>query len=392
MKSLARVAATLAFASIVTILATSSAQAQTYTVLYTFRGSVYAAGPLWGVIQDREGNLYGTTVGGGNSGNGVVYRLDPTTDDFVYYSLKSGSDYGQSAASLIQDANGNFFGNTYYGGPVFGTVFELSREGEETVLHAFEGQADGAYPQSPLIQDAEENLYGTTYSYGGPSAGGTIFKLTQSGDLAVLYSFTGGTDGCRPSAGLVADHNGNLFGTTAGCGASGNGTVFEYSNTGQETVLYSFKGGNDGTWPKAPLIVDAQGNLYGTTSGGNVGCGTVFAVNKAGREKVLHQFGSIAEDGCNSSAGLARDTQGNLYGTTLFGGKHGFGTVFELSPSGDETILYNFGPGPGGNMPPAGLIQDAEGNLYGTTQFGGEAACGSASDQYGCGVVFKLTP
>jgi uncharacterized repeat protein (TIGR03803 family) len=393
MKSFFRMVATLVLPLIIGV-AVRSAQGQTYTVLYTFHGSAYAAGPLWGVTQDPADNLYGTTSGEGN-GNGTIYRLNPATGNFVDYNLKTGNDYGEFPASLILDSNGNLFGNTYYGGPVFGTIYEIS-QGEETVLHAFEGEADGAYPQSPLIQDDGRNLYGTAYSYGGPSAAGTIFKLTESGNFTVLYSFTGGTegstDGCRPSAGLVADGKGNFYGTTAGCGAFSNGTVFEFSNTGQEIVLYSFKGGNDGTWPKAPLIIDAHGNLYGTTSGGNVGCGTVFVVSKTGEEKVLHHFGDIAGDGCNSTAGLVRDSEGNLYGTTQFGGKYDAGTIFKLSPVGDETILYNFTGGSDGGNPPAAMIQDTEGNLYGTTQFGGEAFCGSASDQYGCGVVFKLTP
>jgi uncharacterized repeat protein (TIGR03803 family) len=384
-----RTAASLALVTVIGIA--QRAQAQTYTTLYTFHGSAYAAGPLWGVIQDPAGELYGTTSGGG-AGSGTVYRLDTSSDGFVYYSLKSGSGYGEFPASLIRDADGNLFGNTYYGGPVFGTVYEISASGEETVLHSFEGEADGAYPQSPLVQDADGNLYGAAYSYGGPSAAGTIFELTQTGSLTVLYSFLAGTDGCAPSAGLVRDDQGNLYGTTAGCGASDNGTVFELSNTGQETVLYSFKGGDDGTWPKAPLIIGPQGNLYGTTSGGNFGCGTVFVVTKAGDEKVLHHFSESNGDGCGSTAGLVRDAEGNLYGTTQAGGTFGYGTVFKLTPSGKETILYNFQPGPDGNTPPAGLIMDSEGNLYGTTQFGGDAACGSASDQYGCGTVFKIAP
>jgi uncharacterized repeat protein (TIGR03803 family) len=369
------------------------AQAQSYRVLYTFNLGLYGSGPYWGVIQDAEGNLYGTTSGGGPADRGVVFELSTTDSATELYGFTAAD--GAGPAALIRDPDGTFFGNTYYGGYGVGTVYELSGTGVETVLHGFKGGADGAYPQSPLVQDPKGNLYGTTFSYGGPAAAGTVFEISNTGKFSVLYTFAGGADGFRPSAGLVRDSEGNLYGTTAGGGAHGEGAVFKLSSTGQESVLYSFKGGTDGENPAAPLIRDAEGNLYGTTEyggTGSLGCGTVFRVSNTGKETVLHRFIGTITDGCSPTAGLVHDAQGNLYGTTFTGGQYGAGTIFEVSVRGEETILYTFTGGTDGGQPLAGLIQDAEGNLYGTTQYGGYAPCGSVADTSGCGVVFKLTP
>ena len=374
------------------LIAPTMAPAQTYTVLYTIHGNQYAAGPLWGVLQDPEGNLYGTTSGGGETGLGTIFKINANGDESLIYNFKTIAD-GESPASLIRDTNGNFFGNTYYGGNAFysfGTVYKLSSTGEETVLHTFEGKADGAYPQSPLAQDAAGNLYGAAFSYGGANSAGTVFRITPDGRFSLLHTFAGGTaDGCRPAAGLifVADV---LYGTTAGCGTYGYGTIFAISKTGEYVVLYNF-GKGDGDSPLALLMIDAQGNLYGTT-GGNYGCGTVFKFSAVGQFTTLHTFSGGLSDGCDPTSGLVEDARGNLYGTTQFGGKLGFGTVFKVTADGKESVLHNFGGGVKGGLPPAGLTEDAAGNLYGTTEYGGQLLCGSASDNYGCGVVFKITP
>jgi|HubBroStandDraft_1064217.scaffolds.fasta_scaffold01655_10 uncharacterized repeat protein (TIGR03803 family) len=382
-------AVTVGAAFLIVVLTAQCAQAQSYSVLYTFRLGPYGAGPYWGVIQDADGNLYGTTSGGGSSDLGSVFKLNATGEETVLYSFKSASTDGEGPASLIRNADGTFYGNTYYGGYGLGTVYKLGSKGEETVLHSFKGGADGAYPQSPLVEDAKGNLYGTTYSYGGPSSAGTIFKIGNTGEFSVLYTFTGGADGNGPSAGLLQDSAGNFYGTTAGGGANSDGVVFKLSSTGHESVLYNFKGGSDGEAPVAPLIRDESGNLYGTTEYGGVlvgqySCGTVFKVSATGEEAVLHRFTGYS-DGCHPSTGLVRDGEGNLYGTTS-------GTIFKISASGEEAVLYNFIGGADGEAPVSGLIRDAEGNLYGTTEYGGSAPCGSVSDNSGCGVVFKLVP
>jgi uncharacterized repeat protein (TIGR03803 family) len=389
-KSGLRAAVTVGPAFLIVMLAAQCAQAQSYSVLYTFRLGPYGAGPYWGVIRDDLGNLYGTTSGGGSSDIGSVFKLSTTGKETGLYSFKSATADGEGPASLIRKVNGTFYGNTYYGGYGLGTVYKLSSEGEETVLHNFKGEADGGYPQSPLVEDENGNLYGTTYSYGGLSAAGTIFKISDTGKFSVLYTFTGGADGNRPAAGLIQDSEGNFYGTTAGGGAHDNqGTVFKLSGTGEQSVLYSFKGGSDGEGPVAPLIRDESGNVYGTTEYGGVlvgqySCGTVFKVTAAGKETVLHRFTGYG-DGCHPSVALVRDAEGNLYGTTS-------ATIFKISPSGEETVLYSFTGGADGEPPVSGLIQDAKGSLYGTTQYGGSAPCGAVSDNSGCGVVFKLVP
>ena len=213
----------------------------------------------------------------------------------------------------------------------------------------------------------------------------------------VLYTFKGGSDGSGPVAGLIMDAAGNLYGTTAagggtGCGGAGCGTVFKFAPAGTETVLYSFAGGTDGAYPEAGLIMDGSGNFYGTTSGGGTGgcqgqgCGTVFEVARDGTETVLHAFAGGTGDGSTPVAGLIMDKSGNLYGTTIAGGSGANGTVFKLAPDQTETVLYAFQGGSDGSNPYAGLIMDRSGNLYGTTEYGGTGGIVSA------GTVFEVTP
>jgi uncharacterized repeat protein (TIGR03803 family) len=229
--------------------------------------------------------------------------------------------------------------------------------------------------------------------------------LEMNGKETVLYTFTGGTDGGGPQADLIRDKEGNLYGTTAyggdpSCSPYGCGTVFKVDTSGHETVLYSFTATNgDGANPKAGLIRDAAGNLYGTTTDGGTagctgngftGCGTVFKLDINNKESILYSFTGTGGDGGNPHAGLILDAAGNLYGTTSYGGFPGAGTVFMLDPSGKETVLYSFtGRLDGGG--PYGLVRDAAGNLYGTTIGGGNPKCGGGHGA-GCGVVFKITP
>jgi len=260
-----------------------------------------------------------------------------------------------------------------------------------TVLHTFSPNGtDGAVPSAGLVQDAKGNLYGTTTA-GGQYLYGIAFKLTPAGKETVLHAFGNTGDGKTPMAGLLRDSAGNLYGTTLEGGASGAyGTVFGLNNTGSEIMLYSFGGPpNDGGFPQAGLIQDGAGNLYGTTAqGGSVGIGTVFTLNKSGGgETVLYNFCSLQNcaDGGYVLAGLLRDAKGNLYGTTNLYGKYSAGVVFKVDSSGTETVLYNFCPAqncPDGSKPAAGLIQDAAGNFYGTTTAGGK---------HGAGTVFKLS-
>jgi len=291
----------------------------------------------------------------------------------------------------------------------------------ETVIYTFASGTDAYAPYSGLIFDAAGNLYGTTY-HGGTSGSGAVYMLapvTGGGwHESVLYSFTGAADGGTPYAGLVLDSAGNLYGTTfqggtlGGCTGAGCGVVFKLAPISgggwQETVLYTFTGGKDGAQPRAGLIFDATGNLYGTTSeGGNLtacpsGCGTAFKLTPTSsgpwQETVLHSFNGKT-DGANPHAGLIFDAAGYLYGTTYWGGAApacpvaDCGTVFRLAPSTTgpwkERVLHAFTNGVDGGNPASGLIFDAAGDLYGTTAQGGHL---TDCSNLGCGTIYELTP
>jgi uncharacterized repeat protein (TIGR03803 family) len=364
------------------------AQAQTYKILLNFPASASGGeNPYYGsLIRDTAGNLYGTTNGGGGANYGVVFELHTTGKEKVLHSFGGFADGANPVAGVIFDSAGNLYGTTYFGGASGqGVVFKLDTTRTETVLYSFTGGADGGSPRSSLIRDSAGNLYGTT-EYGGASGQGTVFKLDAAGTESVLYSFRGRADGATPVAGLVRDSAGNLYGTTYNGGASGFGVVFKVNTAGKETVLHSFAGGADGANPYAGLIRDSAGNFYGTTFyGGASNYGIVFKVDTTRTETVLYSFTGGA-DGGNPSAGVIRDSAGNLYGATTIGGAPGmgYGVVFELDTAGTETVLHTFAGGAGGANPVGGLIRDSAGNLYGTTQDGGS----SGND----GLVFEITP
>ena len=264
-----------------------------------------------------------------------------------------------------------------------------------TVLYAFQNPPDGTNPFAGLIRDAAGNFYGTAET-GGANCCGTIFKLSKTSKETVLYNFGGSKDGQSPTSALVRDSQGNFYGTTLGGGAYGVGTVFKLSASGKETVLHHFTGHADGATPRAGLIRDAKGNLYGATeSGGRSNWGIVFKLNAAGKETVLHSFAGGSKDGAIPAGTLLRDESGSLYGTTGSGGDtacnapYGCGTVFRLDTDGKLTLLHVFtGTGGDGAFPYAGLIRDAARNFYGTAEQGGDLSCAGGA---GCGIVFKLS-
>lgn len=256
------------------------------------------------------------------------------------------------------------------------------------VVYTFRG-TDGADPTAALIEDAAGNLYGTTSA--GGSGFGVVFKINSAGRETVLHAFTGKNgDGAVPHGALVLDGFGNLYGTTSAGGVAGLGTVFKIEASGVESVLYSFTGMPDGANPYAGLVMDGPGNLYGTTeNGGTSDFGTVFEVSAGGTESVLHSFAGGTSDGADPRASLTLDPDGNLYGTTFAGGATGVGTVFEVDTANTETILHNFTGGSDGGNPFGGLTRDQNGTLYGTAEVGGSLVDGP----HGCcrGVVFSLT-
>jgi len=312
------------------------------------------------------------------------------------YNFNYGANPNSPQSGVIRDSDGNLYGVTFFGGAVShrcelgcGVVFKLSPDGTFTVLHIFKALEDGTNPYGTLFRDERGNLYGTTIG-GGAYGNGTIFRISASGGERVLYSFTGGADGSRPYSGPVYSH-GNFYGTTYQGGAAGHGTVYELTSSGVLLVLHTFAGGTDGDTSVGTLVRDSNGNLYGTTYfGGAHGFGTVYKVDATGTESVLYSFAG-GTDGANSNSDLLLGKGGELFGTTSGGGTNDdcidCGTVFRLDPTGAETVLHRFTGGSNGSNPRSGLVRDAKGNFYGTTQLGGNfSVCG-----YGCGTIFELT-
>jgi uncharacterized repeat protein (TIGR03803 family) len=324
-------------------------------------------------------------------------------DYSVVYSFQCEPDGQYPRGDLIADSVGDLYGTTENGGTYsYGTVFKVSVDGTETVLHSFAYQplGDGAFPSAGLVMDSSGNLYGTTPN--GGEGGGTVFEISAQGEESILYNFTGGKDERTPVGGLMLDPNGNLYGTTSGDNFTGvYGTVFKLSRSGKIAELHTFAGPpEDGALPYSGLIHDTIGNLYGTTAeGGAYESGTVFEVSKAGTESVLYNF-TGGSDGGAPFANLLRDGAGNLYSTTIAGGSdsgvceslYGCGVVFELSPGGEETALYTFTGGTDGAFPTSDLLMDSKGNLYSTTFGGGSSPSACSTENYpGCGLVFELT-
>jgi uncharacterized repeat protein (TIGR03803 family) len=354
--------------------------------------------PLSTLIFDSAGDLYGTTYQGGSPADaGTVFELIAPKGQSGCWPEKvlfkfHGRDGGQPVAGLVFDNAGNLFGTAQAGGTYsHGVVFELlTKPGGrwvQKVLHDFlDNGKDAVEPRAGVILDGAGNLYGTTF-YGGVHQHGAVFEVMPQASgrwrEKVLHSFTDdGIDGIAPAGSLVLDASGNLYGTTTGGGIHGGGTVFELTpKTGggwMEQVLYNF---DNGSYPSGGLIFDAVGNLYGTTFA------SVFELTPhtgaSWTETALHNFRT--SEGGNLLGNLIFDGAGNLYGTTAFYGPANNGTVFKLSPQGTLTTLRAFDFA-NGNAPEAGLVFDGAGNLYGTTRYGG-----TSCSNLGCGLVFKIS-
>jgi uncharacterized repeat protein (TIGR03803 family) len=300
----------------------------------------------------------------------------------VLYAFQGGKDGETPDAGLIADVKGNLYGTTADGGADgVGTVFELAPDGTETVLYAFRGGNDGSFPWAGLTPPNKGMRYGTTYSGGSDCNCGTVFALTADNRESVLHAFQGDQDGAYPTGALVLDAKGKIYGTTGG---NTNGMIFRFSPAGTKTVLYQFKGGSDGRDPQG-LAMDTKGNLYVTTLfDGADGGGTLVKLYTSGTFIVLHSFGS-GTDGTEPYAAPVLDSTGNIYGTTWEGGGAvcSCGTAFKITPKGKESLLYSFRGGRDGASPMAPLMVDASGNIYGTTTGGGG---------YDAGTVFEITP
>ena len=361
------------------------------TVLYTFTGGNDGAYPNPNVTLDSVGNFYGTTNNGGTAGLGVVFKVDTSGNETVLHTFTRGLEGDQpDLAGVILDSVGNLYGTAAFGGAGGqGVVYKLDTSGNETVLYAFPGAADGQYPYNAgVIFGSDCHLYGTTF-YGGKKGHGVVYQLDGDGNEKVLYNFhllTANGFG-QPTGGVIRDSKGNLYGTTfigqADVGY-GNGVVYKVDTAGHSTVLHNFTGEADGGVPYGGVIRDSKGNLYGTAEvGGASGAGVVFKVDTFGNETVLYSFTGGSDGGYPLWVVLVRDSAGNLYGTTNGGGASGAGVVFKVNAAGNETVLHSFTGGADGGNPYAGVILGPEGNLYGTTAFGGET---------NAGVVFEIKP
>lgn len=399
------------FAALLMLAGSAIAAGSTERVLYRFKGGADGSTPLAGLIADQAGNLYGTTADGGGGkcqgGCGTVFELSPALGggwtETVLYRFTGGSDGAFPETGLIFDTAGDLYGTTIYGGASDdGTIFRLRAPAASggpwtlKVLHSIFGHADGKYPWGSLIFDQAGNLYGPML-FGGRFGGGTVFQLAAPSapggvwTLNVLHNFRGGNDGIDPVGSLILDRKGALYGTTY------SGQVFkEVPPAPGHTawtlrVLYSFNyvfglsGGG--------LIAGTKGVLYGATSqGGSANRGVVFQLTPpltwgtAWTETTLYEFAGDS-DGEYPLNGLIADKAGNLYGTTENGGGSGLGTAFKLTPAQHgawtKTTLHQFTGGSDGSSPGAGLIFGTQGVLYGTTVHGG------SSDN---GTVFKVAP
>jgi len=366
-----------------------AASAQTFTTLVDFNGT-NGAGPLFdSLVQGRDGNLYGTTSGGGVAGYGTVFKMAPDstlTTLYSFCSLPYCADGSWPKGGLVLAMNGNLYGTAYDFGNCddceywTGTVFKITPEGKLTTLYSF-GFGDGAYPTAALVQGTDGNFYGTT-SQGGDDAydwaHGEVFGMTPNGELWQLHVFQ---DYAYPIAGLVQATNGDFYGTTSGSGDHDAGSIFKITAAGTLTRLYSFttQAKGAGASPLAALVQASDGNLYGTTAGGGAyDDGTVFRMApKVGLTK-LHDFNGT--DGSSSHGPLLQATDRNFYGTTSTGGANNLGTIFKMSMDGTLTTLYSF-QGSDGSAPVGGLVEDTSGKFYGTTSAGG---------MYGDGTIFSL--
>ncbi len=373
-----------------------------YELLYSFKGGTDGEYPRGGLVR-IGGLLYGLTTGSGCGSScapgtaGTVYSMSNSGSEHVIYSFKGAPDAYNPTVALL-DLNGTLYGTTPVGGAYgYGTVFAVTASGSEHVLYSFKSGSDGAGPFASVVA-VNGVLYGTTFNGGGSGCNigcGTIFRVSTSGKERVLHSFKGYPhDGARPLGSLVAV-SGRLYGTTwIGGGGECNmgcGTVFEVSTSGKERVLHSFKGAPDGENPGGGLV-SVNGTLYGTTVNGGTseacpqfgGCGTFFAMSASVRERVLYSFKG-GRNSAEPNGGLV-PFNGLLYGTAEGGDKCApsgrCGTIFDISVSGEERVLYRFKGSPDGANPGWPLIA-VKGTLYGSTAEGGAN---------GDGTAFALTP
>ena len=390
----------------IALFGSRTVKASTTEIIYSFAGDEDGEYLDTDVEIDLAGNLYGTSVLGGDFGGGTVWQLSPGAGGWVHtvlYSFTGGADGGEPYKGVTLDSAGNLYGTAVTGGSGSceggcGVVYKLTKSGgtwTQTVIHAFTG-ADGSGPGSRVTLDGRGNVYGMAPT-GGADGLGTIYQLHPRSNgrwaFRVIHDFTGGSDGSSGSAGKMVFRGGSLYGA-ATTGGAGYGTVFELrpTDTGgwNFRTLYEFQGAPDGSFPYGALLFDQSGHIYGTTYyGGADGLGSIYELTRATggnwSEQILYGF-QAGEDGNSSISNLVFDTAGNLYGTTSEGGL-GSGTIFELAPNGNgtwtESLPHLFAGPPDGAFPYAGMVGDGTGVFYGATVHGGTS---------GEGAIYLFTP
>ena len=390
----------------IALFGSRTVKASTTEIIYSFAGDEDGEYLDTDVEIDLAGNLYGTSVLGGDFGGGTVWQLSPGAGGWVHtvlYSFTGGADGGEPYKGVTLDSAGNLYGTAVTGGSGSceggcGVVYKLTKSGgtwTQTVVHAFTG-ADGSGPGSRVTLDGRGNVYGMAPT-GGADGLGTIYQLHPRSNgrwaFRVIHDFTGGSDGSSGSAGKMVFRGGSLYGA-ATTGGAGYGTVFELrpTDTGgwNFRTLYEFQGAPDGSFPYGALLFDQSGHIYGTTYyGGADGLGSIYELTRATggnwSEQILYGF-QAGEDGNSSISNLVFDTAGNLYGTTSEGGL-GSGTIFELAPNGNgtwtESLPHLFAGPPDGAFPYAGMVGDGTGMFYGATVHGGTS---------GEGAIYLFTP
>jgi uncharacterized repeat protein (TIGR03803 family) len=386
---------------VVCFIAATAATAQSYSVLYNL-GNV-TCDPInpqnSGIIaQGRDGDLYSTTAAGGCHVNGAAFKITPAGKLTVVYSFnRAVGDQIFPPGGLTLGSDGNYWGTNIGGGFGPGNVFKLTAAGKETVFNVFGGtkNVNGNQPTAPPVQGMDGNFYGATnqggnvakctYNYGGC---GVIYKITPSGTYSIIWTFDQ-THGGNPDDPLVLGTDGNFYGTTSLGGTAGttfknSGVVFKVTPSGKYTQLYAFcaqANCTDGANPIGGLVQATDGNFYGTTEYGGTGTGgfrqgVVFKLTPAGKLTVLYNFCSLAscKDGSNPFGGLVQASDGNFYGTTVYGGANNQGTIFQITPKGKYTVVHSFQDTKGaqfGNYPEGTLAQNTNGILYGDTLNGG---------------------
>jgi len=371
--------------AVLTVVPTTSPSSAGTTVRL-FTGGVDGASPRAGLIQGKDGYLYGANSSGGEFGYGTVFRAYLTGGLTTLHGFSDDNVGADPYGRLMQASSGYFYGTTALGGTNgYGTIYRMNTAGTITGLYSFTGGSDGAEPENGLTAGTSSVFYGAS-TYGGDNDYGSIYRITATGVMTSLYSFTDGTDGAYPLSDLNRGSDGNFYGTTVEGGDDDYGTVFRISTSGQLTTLASFTFDN-GAYPEAGVIQGTDGNFYGTTlEGGTNGSGTVFCLSTNGTLTTLVAFAST--NGSSPAAALVQGTDGNLYGTCSAGGLGGQGTAFRITTNGTLTTLLWF-DGINGATPESAMIQASDGNFYGVTTLGGSGFNPSAGGGYGS--IYRMT-